>query len=328
MGFRRGGRGRRPPCRPRPRRSTRPRSDGRRRRGPRHTIGGAYARWERANVVRGVAKGTVSAYAWCRLGDVTAEQFHGLATLQRQLGAEVRVTNRQNVVFRNLAEDQLPALYPGLGALGMAEPGAELARDVVSCPGADTCNLAVTQSRGLAAEIGRALEDAGLAEVAGFGSTSPAAPTPAASTTWPTSGSSGSSAGPTAGPPPATSCSWAAISATPPSSSAARPGASRPGPPRAVVRIVGRFAAERTAGETFPAGWTGSAAPPPWPRAWPAWPPSPHRWGGPRLLRGLRRDGALRRRVGVGECAGSSGANRRQTRERHLRAVPSCSWGA
>ena len=32
----------------------------------------------------------------------------------------------------------------------MAEPGAELARDVVSCPGADTCNLAVTQSRGLA----------------------------------------------------------------------------------------------------------------------------------------------------------------------------------
>ena len=49
----------------------------------------------------------------------------------------------------------------------MAEPGAELARDVVACPGADTCNLAVTQSRGLAADIGQALEDAGLAEVGG-----------------------------------------------------------------------------------------------------------------------------------------------------------------
>ena len=35
------------------------------------------------------------------------------------------------------------------------------------CPGADTCNLAVTQSRGLAADIGRALDDAGLAEVGG-----------------------------------------------------------------------------------------------------------------------------------------------------------------
>jgi sulfite reductase beta subunit-like hemoprotein len=49
----------------------------------------------------------------------------------------------------------------------MAEPGAELARDVVACPGADTCNLAVTQSRGLADDIGTALEDAGLAEVGG-----------------------------------------------------------------------------------------------------------------------------------------------------------------
>ena len=47
-----------------------------------------------------------------------------------------------------------PTSTPGLDALGMAEPGAELARDVVACPGADTCNLAVTQSRGLAGEIG------------------------------------------------------------------------------------------------------------------------------------------------------------------------------
>ena len=49
----------------------------------------------------------------------------------------------------------------------MAAAGAELARDVVSCPGADTCNLAVTQSRGLADDIDRALDEAGLAEVGG-----------------------------------------------------------------------------------------------------------------------------------------------------------------
>jgi sulfite reductase beta subunit-like hemoprotein len=126
-----------------------------------------YGRWEDANVVRGVAKGTVSAYAWCRLGDVTAEQFRGVAQIQRDFGLEVRVTNRQNFVFRGLTDDQLPELYRRLDALGMAEPGAELARDVVACPGADTCNLAVTQSRGLAADIGRALEEAGLAEVGG-----------------------------------------------------------------------------------------------------------------------------------------------------------------
>ena len=126
-----------------------------------------FGAWEDANVVRGTAKGTVSAYAHAPLGDVTSDQFRGLAAIQRELGAEVRVTNRQNVVFRGLGEEQLPTLFRRLEALGMARPGAELARDVVSCPGADTCNLAVTQSRGLADEIGRALEEAGLAEVGG-----------------------------------------------------------------------------------------------------------------------------------------------------------------
>jgi sulfite reductase (ferredoxin) len=126
-----------------------------------------YERWDQANVVRGAAKGTVSAIAYSRLGDVTSAQFRGLAAIQRELGLEVRITNRQNFAFRGLREEQLPVLHQRLDALGMAEPGAELARDVVACPGADTCNLAVTQSRGLADAIGVALEEAGLADVGG-----------------------------------------------------------------------------------------------------------------------------------------------------------------
>ena len=129
-------------------------------------------RWETANVVRGAAKGTVSAYAYAPLGDITTAQFLGLAALHRALGGpeagvDLRVTNRQNVVLRGLTEEQLDLVYSTLDGLGMSSPGAELARDVVSCPGADTCNLAVTQSRGLADEIGRALEESGLADVGG-----------------------------------------------------------------------------------------------------------------------------------------------------------------
>src|SRR5436190_3078265 len=126
-----------------------------------------YQQWDTANVVRGRANGTVSAYAWCRLGDITIDQFRGLAQVQRDFGVEIRITNRQNFVLRGLREEQLPDLHQRLAEHGMAEAGAELARDVVSCPGADTCNLAVTQSRGLAADIGDALENAGLAEVGG-----------------------------------------------------------------------------------------------------------------------------------------------------------------
>jgi sulfite reductase beta subunit-like hemoprotein len=127
----------------------------------------AYQRWVDANVVRGVAKGTVSAYAYARLGDITSDQFRALASIQRELALDVRVTNRQNFVFRDLTEEQLPKLFDRLTTIGMAEPGAELARDVVACPGADTCNLAVTQSRGLADAIGQRLEEEGLADVGG-----------------------------------------------------------------------------------------------------------------------------------------------------------------
>jgi len=126
-----------------------------------------YDRWEQANVVRGIAKGTVSAYAWCELGDITAEQFRGVARIIRDFNVDVRVSNRQNFIIRDLDEAQLRPLFEALDALGMAAPGAELSRDVVSCPGADTCGLAVTQSRGLANAIGERLEAEGLAEVGG-----------------------------------------------------------------------------------------------------------------------------------------------------------------
>ena len=127
-----------------------------------------FERWDDTNVVRGVAKGTVSAIAYARLGDVTSQQFRALAAIQRDMGLEVRLTNRQNVAFRGLTEEQLRVLHERLDAIGMAEPGAELVRDVVTCPGADTCNLAVTQSRGLGAAIGDKLEEEGLAEVGGL----------------------------------------------------------------------------------------------------------------------------------------------------------------
>jgi len=127
-----------------------------------------YKAWDDANVVRGAAKGTVSAVAYARLGDITTDQFRALASMQREFATDVRITNRQNLVFRDLTEAQLPLLHQRLAAIGMDKPGAELARDVVACPGADTCNLAVTQSRGLADAIGSALDDAGLSDVGGI----------------------------------------------------------------------------------------------------------------------------------------------------------------
>jgi sulfite reductase beta subunit-like hemoprotein len=126
-----------------------------------------FRRWENASVIRGAANGTVSAIAYAPMGDITADQFRALARIQRHFKSDVRLSNRQNVVFRSLQPSQMRELYDMLDEIGMARPGAELARDVVACPGADTCNIAITQSRGLAKSIGDKLEEEGLAEVGG-----------------------------------------------------------------------------------------------------------------------------------------------------------------
>src|SRR5690606_1979666 len=53
------------------------------------SIGGVspYVRWYQANVVVGTANGTVSAYAYAPLGDITADQFRSLAAIQRDFAA-------------------------------------------------------------------------------------------------------------------------------------------------------------------------------------------------------------------------------------------------
>ncbi len=88
------------------------------------------------------------------LGDVTATQLRALAPLAVQYGeGELRTTNEQNLVLRWVADARLPALHRQLERLDLARPGARTLADVTSCPGASSCKLAVTASRGLAAQL-------------------------------------------------------------------------------------------------------------------------------------------------------------------------------
>jgi sulfite reductase (NADPH) hemoprotein beta-component len=69
----------------------------------------------------------------------------------------VRVTAEQNLVFRWVKAADVRPLYTRLAAAGLGEPGAGRLADVVSCPGAESCRLAVTQSRGLGRLLGESL---------------------------------------------------------------------------------------------------------------------------------------------------------------------------
>lgn len=130
-----------------------------------------YERWREANVFAhptedgGTAYG---AYATFPLGDLTSGQMRALAKVWRELGedvVQVRTTIRQNLLFVGLSAAQVPVLFAALDAEGMALALAERSGDVVSCPGAETCNLAVTASRGLAGAVSDALEASGLHEI-------------------------------------------------------------------------------------------------------------------------------------------------------------------
>ena len=115
-----------------------------------------YARWRATNVQPQKQFGYVMAVASVPLGDLSGEQLRVLGELARAYGdGAVRVTPDQDLLFRWVNACDVRQLYRRLAAAGLGLAEAGTVADVASCPGAETCRLAVTQSRGL----GRLLED-------------------------------------------------------------------------------------------------------------------------------------------------------------------------
>jgi sulfite reductase (NADPH) hemoprotein beta-component len=85
------------------------------------------------------------------LGDMTAAQLRGLGRIAAEHGEnELRLTNEQNALLRYIPTWKVPLVHAQLAELGLAKAGVKTVLDVTSCPGASSCAMAVTQSRGLA----------------------------------------------------------------------------------------------------------------------------------------------------------------------------------
>jgi sulfite reductase (NADPH) hemoprotein beta-component len=92
------------------------------------------------------------------LGDVTAGRLRAIAALSLSYGdGKVRLTSAQNLVLHWVRNEDVRTLFEHLNTIGLAEPDANTIADVGSCPGAESCKLAVTQSRGAAQLLGDAL---------------------------------------------------------------------------------------------------------------------------------------------------------------------------
>lgn len=106
----------------------------------------------------GFASVTVKLYR----GDLSSQQFDQLAEVTEVFAdGTLRTMNNQNILLRWVRTEALPHLYTRLQEIGLAEVGSNTIVDVVSCPGAESCNLAVTASMQLAAHLTRFLKNPG-----------------------------------------------------------------------------------------------------------------------------------------------------------------------
>jgi sulfite reductase (NADPH) hemoprotein beta-component len=116
---------------------------------------GDFSHWKRTNVRLQKQPGHAVVAVTIPLGDLTGGQMRLLADLALAYAdGAVRVTSEQDLVFRWVRVEDVPDLYRRLAVAGLSLPDANTIADVTSCPGAESCKLAVTQSRGLGQLVG------------------------------------------------------------------------------------------------------------------------------------------------------------------------------
>ncbi len=115
---------------------------------------GSFARWKRTNTRPQSQPGYHVATIKLPLGDASSEQLREIARISRgYANGAVRATNQQNLLLRWVPSMRLLALYRELVAIGLGEADALHVTDVVSCPGADYCSIAITKSMGVSERI-------------------------------------------------------------------------------------------------------------------------------------------------------------------------------
>lgn len=134
---------------------------------PEPTDNAAYDYWKSTNVVAQKQDGFNLVYLRIERGDIYAEQWGQLATVARRFaGGRVRIDQQQNMVFRWVRTESLFDIYTALDEIGLSAAGRETIRDIVTCPGTDSCKLGITSSMGLNKALGEAMDGMDLSDPA------------------------------------------------------------------------------------------------------------------------------------------------------------------
>ena len=113
-----------------------------------------YDRWLETNIVEQKQPGYATVVVRVDQGNLTSAQMHGLARLAEDAAdGLLRIGIDQNILLGFIPLGRLRGLHAALRGLGLGEAGAREIGDVVTCPGAYSCNLALTKSMNLGAAL-------------------------------------------------------------------------------------------------------------------------------------------------------------------------------
>ena len=118
----------------------------------------AFQAWRSSNVIPQQQHGYSFVGITVIRGDLTPEQFRGVAEIARKHASHrVRTTPEQNLMLRWVPNAYLYDVYQDLQGLDLAEGGMNQITDVTSCPGTDSCKLGITSSMGLNKAVAEAI---------------------------------------------------------------------------------------------------------------------------------------------------------------------------
>ena len=124
-----------------------------------------FERFSTANVRDQKQEGFVTVEVKITRGDLTPEQFRGLAEIMRSYaGGYARTTVQQNLVLRWVRRESVYDVWRALSELGLGDAGSREITDVVSCPGTDSCKLGITSSMGLNKAVQERLQEMELTD--------------------------------------------------------------------------------------------------------------------------------------------------------------------
>jgi sulfite reductase beta subunit-like hemoprotein len=109
-----------------------------------------YENWLRTNVKPQRQAGNVVLTIKVPQGNMTSQQMRAVAQIARSAGdGLVRITIDQNLSIAWIQQSRLREIYAILQQAKLAESGADEIDDIVTCPGAWSCNLGITKTMSL-----------------------------------------------------------------------------------------------------------------------------------------------------------------------------------